>query len=238
MKKSPSLSTSITQLLLWGTGGVTLIGLLTVLSIWRTSDRALNLITNLFKPQPVEPKLEHFTPIIQGIQNIQELATTVQTVETMVPTSADRKLGDVTLGTTKLLYLARGEIRAGIDLAELTAADISINQDQIEINLPPAKILDSKIDVNHSQVYHYDRGWFNLGPDVAPQLQTLAQRKTLVEITNTACQAGILDTANQKATEAIADLLTVQGYQKFAINSTPSTACNATTDSEDSELKL
>ena len=201
------------QLFFWTAGGINLMILLVLLSIWRTGDRALNFMSNLFKFQPVEPKIENSSTIVQQIRDIQELATTVQTMETIVPVSADRKLGDIPVATTRLLYIARGEIKAGVDLNELTNADIKVSNNSLEINLPPAKILDSKIDVNHSRVYDYDRGFLNLGPDVAPQLQTLAQRKTLVDIVNTACNEGILEEANDKAKQTIGQLLINTGYQ-------------------------
>ena len=176
MKTSKPSLTFWQQLLLWSVGGVNLIILLILLSIWRTGDRALNFVGSLFKPQ-IESKVENPTLIVQRIQNIQELATTVRTTETIVPASADRRLGEISLATTRLLYIAKGEITAGIDLSELTDKDIKVSQNIIEVNLPPARILDSKIDINHSRVYDYDRGFLNLGPDVAPQLQSLAQKK-------------------------------------------------------------
>ena len=128
-------------------------------------------------------------------------------METIIPASAERKLGEFPIATTKLLYIARGEVRAGIDLSQLTESDIKVNNNNIQINLPAPKILDSKIDVNRSSVYDYDRGFLNLGPDVAPQLQTLAQRKTLTKIIDTACEQGILEIANQRAETAISQLL-------------------------------
>lgn len=146
-------------------------------------------------------------------------------METIVPTSADRKLGDISLATTRLLYIARGEIRAGVDLSELTDTDIRASYNQIEIDLPSAKILDSKIDVNHSRVYDYDRGFLNLGPDVAPQLQTLAQRKTLIRLVDTACNEGILNSANIKAKETVAQLLTISGYEQVKVNISQSQSC-------------
>ena len=215
------------QLLLWSVGGINLIILLLLFGLWRTGDRALNFVGNLFKfSTPV--KIEHSTPIVEKIRNIQELSTTVQTMETIVPASAERKLGDFSLATTRLLYVARGEIRAGVDLAELTDADVRVTKNKIEINLPPAKILDSKIDVNHSRVYDYDRGFLNLGPDVAPQLQTLAQRETLVEIVNTACNENILDRANIKAKAAITQLLNSTSEQKIVVNTTEPKDCKIT----------
>jgi Protein of unknown function (DUF4230) len=230
MNKTKSASAFWQQLILWSVGSFSLIILLLVLGIWRTSDRALNFITSLFNPQPIQPQIANSTLIVERIQNLQELATTVQKMETIVPTSAERKLGDISIATTRLLYIARGEVKAGVDLGEITANDITVNHNHLEIDLPPAKILDSKIDVNYSQVYDYDRGFLNLGPDVAPQLQTLAQKKTLTEIVNTACREGILTTANLRAKETITQLLTNTGYQQIKVNTTLPTSCETITE--------
>jgi hypothetical protein len=56
---------------------------------------------------------------------------------------------------------------------------VQVTNNTIQLRLPPPRILDSKIDVNRSSVYDYNRGFLGLGPDVGPQLQTLAQRETL-----------------------------------------------------------
>ncbi|MEL6579967.1 MAG: DUF4230 domain-containing protein, partial [Cyanobacteria bacterium J06621_12] len=141
---------------------------------------------------------------------------------------AERKVGDLSLATTKLLYIARGEIRAGVDLGELTDADIKVTKNRIEITLPPAKILDSKIDVKNSRVYDYNRGFLNLGPDVAPQLQTLAQRKTLVEIVNRACSGDVLKQANMRAKESVIQLLGAAGTKDIVVETTKPKPCKIT----------
>lgn len=231
MKTSKPAGQFWQQLLLWGVGGINLIILLIIFSIWQTGDRVLNFVSGLFKPQPMELKVNSATLVVNRIQNLQELTTTVQTMEKIVPTSADRRFGDISVATTRLLYIARGEIRAGVDLSQLTNQDLKVNQNQksIEVNLPPAQILDSKIDVNNSRVYDYDRGFLNLGPDVAPQLQTLAQRNTLSEIVATACNQGILETANLRAKESVSQLLTGLGYTEVEINTTPANSCGVAT---------
>lgn len=71
-------------------------------------------------------------------------------------------------------------------------------------------------------MYHYDRGFLNLGPDNAPQLQTLAQQYTLQKITAAACQQDILSQANQKAVTLVAQLLKNSGYNQVEIKTTPS----------------
>ena len=225
MKTSKASTPFWQQLILLGIGGINLIVFLVIFSIWRTSDRALNFVSNLFNPQPVEIKINNSTLVVERLQDLQELTTTVQTMEKIVPTSADRKLGNLPIATTRLLYIAKGEIRAGIDLGELNDRDIKIDRQSIEINLPTAKILDTKIDVDNSRVYDYDRGFLNLGPDVAPQLQTLAQRNTLQEIVSAACEGNILDDANLKAKDSVSQLLTNLGYSQVKVNTSQPDSC-------------
>lgn len=211
-----------TKILILATGSITLTILLIFAGIWQTSNR----LFKLFTLKPAIPQIDGATSVVDKIRGIQELATTVYTVETIVPTSADRKLGEITLATTKLLYIARGEVRAGIDLSLLTDRDISINRNILKIDLPAPQILDSKIDVDRSRVYNYDRGFLGLGPDVAPQLQTLAQRQTLAEIVTTACNDGVLNTANERAKNAISQLLATSNFDRVQINTTESTSCS------------
>ncbi|MEM6612798.1 MAG: DUF4230 domain-containing protein [Cyanobacteria bacterium P01_C01_bin.72] len=216
------------RLLLWSIGGINLIVLMLLFSIWRTGDRALDFVGNLFRVSTTEPSIASSTSIAERMKNIQELSTTVQTIETVVPAAAERKIGDFSLATTKLLYIARGEIRAGVDLEELTPTDIKVTKNKIEITLPPAKILDSKIDVQNSRVYDYNRGFLNLGPDVAPQLQTLAQSKTLVRIVNRACSGDILEQANIRAKESIIQLLGATGAKDIIVKTTEPKSCKFT----------
>ena len=210
----------------WGTGSISLIMLVFFVGIWQTSDRLLNKVESFLHPQPVKPQVDIPTLVVKQIKGVEELTTTVYTMETTVPTSAERKLGDFVLATTQLLYIGHGEVRAGIDLSQITTEDVEVSDNKVVINLPPPQILDSKIDVNHSRVYDYNRGFLNLGPDVAPELQTLAQQHTLAKIVNTACQEGILNRANEKAKDSIAQLLATTGYNQVEIKTTSIPAQN------------
>ncbi len=208
------------NLLFFLTGGFLSAAFLILGGLAQTGDRFFSTLENIFKPPRTELTISDSHILLKQIQSMQELTTTVYKLETIVPTSADFTWGqDWTIATTKLLYLARGEVRAGIDLSQLTADDIQIEENKISIALPIAKILDSKIDVENSQVYHYDRGFLNLGPDVAPQLQTLAQQKTLAKIISKACEDNILENANQQAKDAIANFLTLTNQKEVEITS-------------------
>jgi hypothetical protein len=121
--------------------------------------------------------------------------------------------------------VARGEVKAGLDLSKITSEDINIDGQRIMIKLPSPEILDSKIDLHHSQVYDYDRGFLNLGPDVALQLHNQAQLYTLEQIKQTACQQDILTQANQKAITLISQLMTNAGYTYVKVIPQNSTDC-------------
>lgn len=155
--------------------------------------------------------------IINELRKVSQLNTVIFTSSSVVPAKAERIIGDFTLGKTELLYLAHGEVRAGIDLDELKAENISYSATGVEITLPPPRILDSKIDVQQSRVYHYNRGFLNLGPDMAPQLQTSAQRKALKGMVAIACSEGILEEANLKSQEVVKSLLNQAGYQQVIV---------------------
>jgi hypothetical protein len=215
----------IRNLSLATTGSVALIALFLLAGVWRSGTSFFSDLYALFdKPQP-EPKVDLSAMVVQQVRNASELTTAVYAMETVVPTSRDRTLGGYVVGTTTLLYIAYGEVRAGVDLSALQATDVQVNGDSITLRLPSPKILDSKIDVNRSKVYDYDRGFMGLGPDVAPELQELAQRKTLEKIVESACTGGILNQASDRAKLVIGQLLGTAGYKKLTVEEQPLTSC-------------
>lgn len=219
---------SLKNLLLLPTAGI-LLGFLIVLGgVWRTGNRLMTGIESFFNAPSPTPQADVSSLIVDRIQGVKELTTAVFVMEAVVPTVQERKLGNFAIATTKLLYIARGEVRAGVDLSELTVDNIKVDDRAVRVQLPAPQILDRKIDVDRSQVYDYDRGFLNLGPDVAPQLQTLAQRKTLDKIVAAACDRGVLEEANERAKLAITQLLSTAGYTKVEVRTTsPSQTCQS-----------
>lgn len=211
-------------------GGVTLVALLTVIGVWRTGNRFFEDLRGLFTVAQPAPQVDVETLIVRQIQEASELTTAIFAMEAVVPTSRDRTLGGYVIGKTTLLYIAYGEVRAGVDLSKLQAENVQINDQAVRLELPPPEILDSKIDVTRSKVYDYDRGFLSLGPDAAPELQTLAQQETLRKIVEAACAQGVLEEANQKAEAAVAQLLNLAGYESISIQTQTPSAATCTVD--------
>ncbi len=216
-----AVSSVVRNLLLIATGSLLLPGLLVTWGWWRGGDRFVEQLRSLFTLTEPKPEVDVESLVVQQVRGASELTTAIFAMQAVVPTKRDRTLGGYVVGSTTLLYLAYGEVRAGVDLSPLTRADIQIVDNVLRLRLPPPRILDSKIDVNRSRVYDYDRGFLNLGPDVAPDLQEAAQRLTLQEIVAAACSQGVLQEANQRAQLAVGQLLATAGYQQVVVETQP-----------------
>ncbi len=214
------------------TGGAVIVASLAGLAFLRSGSRFMEGVKLALTPKPPEETVDVPTVVVEQVRNVSELTTAIFTMEAVVPAQSDRKLGEYTIGKTNLLYVAYGEVKAGVDLAELSTADVSTfataeGGQGVRLVLPPPKLLDTKIDVTRSSVYDYSRGWFNLGPDRAPELQELAQKEALAKIEQAACEQDILGQANDRAELVVSQLLESTGFEKVVVDSSleAGTAC-------------
>lgn len=208
-------------LVLVTSGSLLTIALLVLFGIWQSGGRFLENLGQSFTPQPSEPQTDVRSLVVQQVRGASELTTAIMTIETVVPTSQDLKLGGFVIGTTRLLYIAHGEVRAGVDLSQIQPQDVQVQGEVITLRLPPPQILDKKIDVTRSGVYDYSRGFLDMGPDVAPELQDLAQKQALIKIAESACSQGLLKQANDRSQLVLSKLLTLTGYSKVLIETQP-----------------
>ncbi len=199
------------RLFLMVQGGCVLLTLLVLAGLWRTGSSFSERLTSLFV-RDSEPQIDPRAIVVSQIRGASELTTAIYSMEAVVPTSRERVVGNFVVGRTTLLYIAYGEVRAGVDLSAIDSSSVVVNEDTLRIVLPPPRVLDHKIDVSRSKVFDYDRGFLGIGPDAAPELQTLAQQETLSRIVAAACENNLLQQANQRAETVVAQLLTTAGY--------------------------
>lgn len=202
-------------------GGFILFAIAFTVGMWQTGTHFFAELGQFLSLQDRPPQIDVSNILLEKLRHASELTTAVYTMETVVPAQQDRELMGMTVGTTKLLYVAYGEVKAGIDLTQITPADVQVRKDTVVVTLPPPMILDSKIDVTRSRVYDYDRGFLGLGPDVAPQLQTQAAQKTLYQMVTNACAEGVLLQASDRAQVAVKELLTLSGHTQVEIHTRP-----------------
>lgn len=199
------------------TGSVTTLGLLSYFGAWQPGDRLVKALQSVVaNPQPAA-QADVQSLVIQQVRDASELTTALYSLQAVVPTRRDATLAGVVLGTTRLLYIAQGEVRAGVDLSQLSPQAIQIEGDRVQVQLPSPRILSQSIDVNRSRVYDYNRGFLNLGPDVAPELQSLAQQEALQQVVQAACRDGVLERASDRARLVVTQLLRGAGYTTITV---------------------
>jgi len=189
---------------------IIVLALLSLLAIW-----CYARIGALKKPFGTHVETKFRTQILEKLRTVNELHTGIAMVQTIVTNSEGRRLLGVEIGSTKLLYVAVGQVRAGIDLSKLTADSIINRNGRLSVMLPQVEILDAKLDVENSYVYDVRRSVV-LAPD-AVELHADAQRKALDEITTTATRCGILEMAEDQAKNVLGALLGMMGFSEVHI---------------------
>ncbi|MGD1950837.1 MAG: DUF4230 domain-containing protein [Leptolyngbyaceae cyanobacterium] len=198
--------------------------------LWRTGEQFMEGVGLMFTPTPPEDKVDTRTLIVDQVQDASELTTAIFSMEAVVPTESNRTVGNYVIGQTNLLYIAHGEVRAGIDLSAISEENIEVigtedGPTDLIVTLPAPKILDSKLDVTRSKVFDYDRGFLSLGPDRAPELQALAQQEALERIRQGACNEGILAMASERAEVTMRQLIEPMGYGNLTVQFAEPESC-------------
>lgn len=204
--------------LLVSIGAILLAVAIIAFGLYQQGERFISRAEELFQqPQPT-PVIDTRAIIVEQLNGASELTTAKFVMETVVSQAQDRTIGPFTVGQTKLLYVAYGEARAGVNLDEITADDVTVVSDTVTIALPPPKLLDTSIDVDRSYVYDLQRSL--LGP-VDPELQSRAERFARNKIEETACESDILGEANRNAEIAVRSLLRAAGFAEVNVETQP-----------------
>lgn len=150
--------------------------------------------------------------ILARLRNLSEIHTQSVVVQTVAASERKNRIKWLVTGRSRLLYVATGEVRAGVDLSAVRVSE-GHSQEGLTISLPRAKLLSAYIDVNKS--YVYDVAHFGpCGAELA-RLQSDTQRTALEEIKKTALEQGILEEADSRAEYLIRQFL--QGFSNTPV---------------------
>jgi len=154
--------------------------------------------------------------IIHEVQSLARLETIHYSVEKVI--TAETRQGPFGfLFGDRLLLVAHGSVIAGVDLADITESDISIdNYGVVTLQLPPAEIFIAALDNEKTYVYDREVGFLRRG-DV--ELETAARLAAETEILKAALSDGILEQAQVNAEAYLFRLLGSLGFSNVHISS-------------------
>jgi hypothetical protein len=184
---------------------VTLILFLLLCSVWV----GLHVI-KLARAQTHE---ENTTTVVQQVQALSDLVTVKYVMEKVVIEDAppDTTLGQLFQGDNRLLLLAHGIVKAGINLKKLRTEDVQIAGKKIIIHLPSPEITDAYLDEKQTKVIDWQRGFLrNFDKD----LERTARQSAVDNIRRAARNAGILADADERARLELAVFFNRAGYEQ------------------------
>lgn len=134
--------------------------------------------------------------VILQIQALARLETAQYTIEKVV--TAETGQGALaSLFGDRLLFVAHGEIIAGIDMGKMRPTDITVSPDgRVTVIMPAPEVFIATLDNDKSYVYDRETGLFTDGD---PNLETAARRVAEDEILKAALEDGILRQAEDNA---------------------------------------
>ncbi len=165
-------------------------------------------VTNVLHPTPTV--IPDPVTILREVRSLARLETVQYSMEKVITTEVGQGALGFLFGD-RLLFVAHGEVIAGIDLEKLGADQMWVENGVLMVRLPEAEIFVATLDNQLSYVYDRETGILKRG-DVT--LESLARKAAEEEIEKAAVADGILDTAQKNAESYLYRLLRQLGFQE------------------------
>jgi hypothetical protein len=159
------------------------------------------------------PRVANTVAVVEQVQTLSDLVTVkyvMQKVE-IVDSPPESTLGKFIQGDNKVLLLAMGVVKAGIDLKKITPDDVTISGRVITIKLPPPRITDAYLDDSQTKVIERTTGFLR---SLDKDLEQTTRQYAVQDIRIAAQQNGILNDANDRARLELRSFLLEAGFER------------------------
>ena len=183
------------------------VALLLVLSV------VLNVLLLTRKKNPAARKKSVRSAILQGIQNVNDLATVRERFQSIVSFSDGKQmpfLGFCLPGTTrKFIMRYAGVIVCGNDLSKLNISErFAVNR--VRVVVPRSRILDIYADIQSFEVYDQQAGLFT---SIRLEDQNREVTADLEEMRQNALKSGILSQADENTRRILTSIVATTGME-------------------------
>ena len=157
-------------------------------------------------PQPINS-----AAILEQVKGLSQLVTVKYVLQKVVGREepADSPLGQMFSGMNRVIIIAHGVIKAGVDFERLTPGDLTVRDRRVSIRLPPAQILDAYLDDQQTQVVERTTGLFR---PFDKQLEQSVRAAAVDDLRRAARSQGILKDADERAQEQLRKLFEQLGF--------------------------
>jgi len=133
----------------------------------------------------------------------------MQKVE-IVDSPPESTLGKFVQGDNKVLLLAQGVVKAGIELKKITPDDVTISGKSLTITLPRPQITDAYLDDAQTKVIERTTGFLR---SLDKDLEQTTRQYAVADIRRAALESGILNDANERARTELRTFFQQAGFE-------------------------
>jgi hypothetical protein len=144
------------------------------------------------------------TVLLTQVQNLNHLVTVKYVLEKVVVYEDAKWYGD-----SRVLLVAHGVVKAGIDLSMLQPGDIQISEKKISVALPPPRITDVYLDDRRTEILERSTGILR---SFDKDLEQNARIEAVEDLRRAAAEGGILTDAAGRARVELTALLHQLGF--------------------------
>jgi len=180
------------------------------------------VLVSVWKSGPHGARRAYDTPVLlEQVQTLSELVTVKYVVEKVEiwddPPSGWRQF---VAGDNRILLLARGVVKAGVDFRQLKAEDLKVNGKTLWINLPSARVTDAYLDDKETKVIERTTGFLR---SADKDLEQNVRRTAVEDMRQSALRGGIVKDANERARTQLASFFHLMGFERveFSVPNVP-----------------
>jgi hypothetical protein len=150
------------------------------------------------------PGLVPTTTVVTEIQSLAQLVSVKFVLEKVI------RMDDVKwYGQNRLLMLAHGIAKAGVDLHKLRPEDVTVHEGILRVVLPKPQVFDVYLDERQTEVIERSTGVLR---SFDQEMEQEARRQAVDEIRRAARAAGILQEAEDRARSQVVALGRASGF--------------------------
>jgi hypothetical protein len=149
--------------------------------------------------------------LLVKVQTLSQFVTVKYSLEKVVEFDDAKWYGD-----SRVLLVAHGVVKAGIDFSQMAPGDIEISGKKISLTLPRARITDAYLEDHQTQILDHSTGAFRL---FDKDLEQSARQRAVDELRLAASQNGILNEAADKGKTQLTVLLYQLGFTDIRLRS-------------------
>lgn len=145
--------------------------------------------------------------VLRQVQTLSQLVTVKYVMEKVVVYEDVKWFPG---GDNRVLMIAHGVVKAGVDLEKLNPDDVEIVEKKVKIKLPAAQIMDCYLDDKQTQVIERSTGLLRA---FDKDLEQTARKIAVDDVRRGARAAGILKDADERARKQVEKLFQQMGLE-------------------------